>query len=444
MPRLIQQTAMTSEPAHAVVSPSAFFRIKNCPGHLWDTKGLPDKETKYSKDGTEIHEWAATALRMALKGVSPDGALANLEAGWKRDIAAGWVEFCVGIVSRIRAVADKTPVTYIEERVRLSELTYGTTDFALSFVKDGKDFLIVCDLKTGSGHHHYARDEDGTVNDQMSLYTLCLAASKGLSPEKVWMYIYQPTVHEDGHDRTVVTPEELDEKLAEVRSVEKKVLRIMEEGPKPSDYKVGKWCNNFCKVFASCKHFRRHVKGEALEDLDDLSPTKPVSELPVNKVPLEKLLSAYAMKSQIEDWLKDIEHYLMERLLKGDKAVSKHYKLVRGRSHSKWKSDTKEVAAGLKKLGVKSPFQEELITITEAKRRVPKEKHEKLLKLTEQNPPKTQLAVLSDPREAVGSNREDLNELEEMDDDRGKPKRVRARAKRGAKKASSNGKKSRR
>lgn len=412
---------------HALVGPSSFYRVENCPGSLWLSKDIPDKVTSYAADGNQIHEAAATALKMALDGKIWEPTLERLlRDGWKYDIGHSYVEFCIQTYTKIKQIADGPVRYYIEQKVGVSDYRFGTADCIYIFPKGGKHYLTGIDLKTGSGHIVFASegtgatDENGDdvyeVNTQLALYAAFAAKTYKITPERCFLFIYQPTLHKEGYDKYIATWEEVEAVFERSTVTELEAIRIMEKGPKPSDFKVGPWCNNFCKAFEAgkCPYIKAHFEDEYLGALDDLTPTVAKNSFHPKDFTTEQKLKVHAVKKQIEEWLKAIDHSLYELLLAGDKKVSKHYKLVEGRSMPSWKNNTEKIAEYLKKNGIKNPYKErELINIGDARKA--KIDIEKCLNYSE---PKAQMVPISDKREgvAVKDYTEQLEDLDERGD----------------------------
>lgn len=408
-----------AERAHAKFSPSGFARLIKCPSHLVLIKDAPSvKASPAAEWGTEVHEISSKILYTALKEhKSPSLILDQIDDDDKREVAEFYTDFCIDLYGQIRAVADKTPKCYIEHKVGLTDNIWGTADFIIHFVKGGKDYLIVVDLKTGY------TPVDAEDNAQLRVYGLAAAKTLGIEPDAYYLYIVQPKVYEDGFARAKVEHSEMYDFHQEVKKVEKKALKILQTDDL-SHLAVGDHCK-FCpaRALMLCPEHNGAVKGAIGVNPNNLPATIPSYK----KLPIEKMIQAYQMKQSIESWLSDLEHHLMGLMLRGDNVPG--LKLVHSRAYSRWLKNEKKVAEGLKKLGVKSPFKQKLITITEAKKLTKKD----ISKLIEKSQPKLQLTVASDPRPAVNKTDNSLLDMvDEYDSPKAKsrPKQTKTKSKR--------------
>lgn len=384
--------------SHAILSPSSFKRIKACPASPFLSKGLPPITSEYAEFGTECHDWAAKALDLALReSKSPDIVLRQIQNKDQKWITTEYVTFCINLYSEIRQLSDTTPKYYIEHRVHLTEHIWGTSDFIIVFTNKGKTYLIVVDLKTGSGVK-----VDAEENEQLAIYAAASANTLKVSPEAFYLYIFQPTLIEDGYERAKITSENMQKFLSEVSRVEKRALKILETGKySKSDLSVGEHCR-FCVAKHTCPQFKQDVHKDALLLLDDLS-----ENLPAVPTDVEKLVRAYKMRPLVDAWFSDLEHHLMSLVRSG--AENTGLKLVHSRAYSKWKPDAETVAKGLQKAGVKDPWRRDLITIGEARRLAKKP----IDHLTVKSEPKLQLAFEDDKRPAVIPNEKQIALLDD-------------------------------
>jgi len=366
--------------AHAILAPSASKRWMECPASVHWSSRIESEETEWSKKGTQAHEYAEKALRLALNDKSPQPIYDKIGDKTTQNIVEDWVNFCVQLYRRIQIVADDTPYFFIEEKVRVSEHIWGTLDFAIVFKKEGKVYLVAADLKTGAGVPVSVER-----NTQLMIYAEGLCRGQKVIPEAIHIYIFQPQVY-DEPQKEKIPGEEFRAEIVRIERAAVRAVKFLEHVPFKQDYKAGEWCR-FCPALGQCPETMREntqaiAKGEANPGL----------------LPVSDLVQILNKKSQIEDWLADVERTLLLRLIKGGKVPG--YKLVRGRANRRWIDDSKKVAAGLVKLGVKNPYTQGLLTIGEVEREIGKDV-KGLNKLYEKGEGKLTICMDSDPRPAL-------------------------------------------
>lgn len=382
---------------HAPFSPSGFERISECLGSVWLCKDLPEVSNPAADKGTELHKFGKAALEAGLRyNKSTSDVLDDIENEFEQWMVSGYVNFCINLYSQITVLSDKNPKFYIEHRVKLTEHVWGTADFLIWFTAGGKDYLIVVDFKSGIAK---------TDNKQLPVYAACAAHTLGIKPAVYYLYTYQPKVYGEEPNRIKMTSDEMEEFLKFIQRTEKKALKILENGAKPADFKPGPYCY-YCKakLHRKCTAFYGKVHEDAMLELDDLSENLPV----IPKNDLAKLIKAYKMRDLVDSWFADLEHHLMNLTMAGK--AEGELKLVESRSQRRWKKDVDKVAEGLKKIGIKDPWQKKLITIGTADRLA---KDKDFSKLVEMTTPKLQLAFMDDPRPGVDVHGESTDLLDD-------------------------------
>lgn len=269
LPAVAEKPVAHGERSHAPLSPSGAERWMECAASYKLTKDLPDfAPNKYIIFGEECHEWGERALRVALEGKSYDPILRKCEDPKMREIARSWVEMCMKLVSQIRKICDKAIKTFVEHRVYLTKNIWGTLDFGIIFHKGGKDYIIVADLKTGTGVKKSAKDP------QLNVYALGLAELTKNPIGGYYKYIHQLAFYEEFDRDKVIDLSDFQEKLFDR---EEACLEAASRDLKSSDYKPGSWCK-FCKVVRRCPAVKRDKKRESLnilEEIDDGSVPAP-------------------------------------------------------------------------------------------------------------------------------------------------------------------------
>lgn len=173
------------ESKHAIASPSGAEKWMNCPGSLAMEKGIPNKDTSYSKEGTANHELASWALT---DGVGQTFVYKDYNATNGISITDDMCEDMQIYVDNILQYADGKDL-YVEVPLSIEFLTgeegaEGTADAVIIDL----DELQVHDLKSGYIEVKAER------NKQLMVYALAaLETFKDVvSPKRVRLVIHQP------------------------------------------------------------------------------------------------------------------------------------------------------------------------------------------------------------------------------------------------------------
>jgi hypothetical protein len=150
----------------------------------------------------------------------------------------------------------------------------------------------------------------------------------------------------------------------------------------------------FCLYKPWCPEFAKEVENKTLIVLNNAEPLLP----DLNKTPTEQLVKMFKAKKAIETCLKDAEHILLTRGLKGEDIGD--LKVVAGQSRRKWIDDEKKVYAVLKANGCTRAYRKSLITLGEAEKQI-KNGKEVLAEVTIKSEPKNQLTTSDDKRPAL-------------------------------------------
>lgn len=147
---------MGDNAAHAKLSPSSLYRVKECPGSFQLYTQYPPKpwESPYAIEGTKAHEVGEVALRtnQEVEAITEDEDMIYH--------VGRYVEYCLEVAER-----NNDPEPMIETKLDLSSfipLSFGTADFISVDYKD-KGWIDVIDLKYGKGVHVVAEDNHQLV-----------------------------------------------------------------------------------------------------------------------------------------------------------------------------------------------------------------------------------------------------------------------------------------
>lgn len=291
---------------HALLSASSSKMWLECTPSAVLNADKPDKETPYSKEGTEAHALAEKKLICWIKNnrkskfKAPDGEMNEYTDDYR--------DYVIEVFNSEKA---KTPDAQllIEQRLDFSRWVpdgFGTGDAVII----GDDTCHVIDLKYGQGVLVKAKG-----NTQARLYAAGALDTYGLlyDFDKITVHIYQPRMN--NISTCTYTVAELEEWL-EKEVVPKAQLAIKGEGSQ----KAGDWCH-FCKINGNCSAQMLH----ALTDLIQSGFNTDCKELTQ-----EQIETALPLLPGISKWIKSLEEYALDQALQGTRY--KGFKLVEGRS----------------------------------------------------------------------------------------------------------------
>lgn len=291
---------------HALLSASSSKMWLECTPSAVLNADKPDKETPYSKEGTEAHALAEKKLNSWIKNnrkskfKAPDGEMNEYTDDYR--------DYVIEVFNSEKA---KTPDAQllIEQRLDFSRWVpdgFGTGDAVII----GDDTCHVIDLKYGKGVLVKAEG-----NTQARLYAAGALDTYGLlyDFDKITVHIYQP--RKNNISTCTYTVAELEEWL-EKEVVPKAQLAIKGEGSQ----KAGDWCH-FCKINGNCSAQMLH----ALTDLIQSGFNTDCKELTQEQIEM-----ALPLLPGISKWIKSLEEYALDQALQGTRY--KGFKLVEGRS----------------------------------------------------------------------------------------------------------------
>lgn len=371
---------------HAPLSPSSAKRWISCPASYAASEGIITKPSEAALEGTKAHEWSEKLREACSTGDPNDYAqlLAKLEQQ-DEEMAYhvdNYIDFLDTLKQKFQSKKFDEYEEYLESRVHFTDAIWGTLDYGCTRRKHkGKWQAIIVDFKYGRGVY-----VDVVENPQLIIYLIGLEEYTGVRFDKAWIYIYQPRIPKDKpYEQMVLTREDIDLWRHKIKRAENTCLN-MKAGLIPLEFNAGDHCQ-FCPAQPQCPTFKEHTQAGSLKILDDV----PLL-LSIERIPLESLIELHKKKKQIEHFLENVDHYLLIRGI--NKQDIGDLKVVEGRSSRKWLEDERDVAEGLKELGVQ-PWKKKLITIGEVEKIVGKNQIEHL---TTKPPGKLQLASPEDKR----------------------------------------------
>lgn len=376
---------------HALLSASGASRWINCPPSARLTEHLPSKQSTYADEGTVAHEYAEIKLtRRLTKCNSADRKrLDDQEEKIKKNKyynaeMEAYVQWYVDLVEESFLDAkgrSEDATALLEAKLDLTEWIpdgFGTSD--VTIISDG--VLEVIDLKYGKGVPVSAVN-----NPQIRLYALGAIAEFG------WMYdvhtvkmtIIQPRLDSISTDE--ITADDLNE-WAE--NVVKPAAKLADAGE--GEYKTGSHCR-WCLAKGNCR-------ARADENLKAVAHTFQDPALLSN----EEIGSILHIAVHLQQWVKDVQEYAKDELLRGNKIPQ--WKLVEGRG-KRIITDTDKAAVLLKESGYeenKLYKPRELQSMTALEKVVGKKNFTEILgELIEKQPGDPKLVAETDPRPELNS-----------------------------------------
>lgn len=424
--------------AHAKLSPSASKRWMNCPGSVALIGDAQSTTSKAAMLGTAAHKLIELVLITVIEALKagqtpnwsarsyagstflvkaagdeevefyPAGQGARLtdesgapRAGWHMFIAdekmIEGVQMTLDEVKRVYASMRPGTEIYTERYLDGSWLDPrlgGTADVTLVEVF-GRVVLI--------DHKNGYMTVEARENDQLKQYAVFLLHEH---PEcdPVTVTISQPNApHADGLIRSqTFTSDEL-----AIYQLQMKEAADATSDPK-APRRAGEWCT-FCPAKTTCPEFdavlRDQLRAEFFENDDDAFTPQPIA-LP--RTPSE-LASKLKWVSVIESWVSQVKTDAQRELENGNAVPG--WKLVRGRSKRRWKSEDKVVTTLTEEIGLgeddihvaprlKTPAQIEKLGTGREQRNLVKKAVQALAFMP---PGSLTLVPVTDPRDAVSS-----------------------------------------
>lgn len=342
-----------SERKHSWLSPSGLKPIVDgCVAKPYLEKDFPERPAGAAAErGTKIHELAEKMLK---------GTLFNVSA-----YDEGMVEVANGYVDYVKSILLTDANHQLFTELKVNVLTdcdiAGTADTLIFFPSTG--VLHIVDLKTG----RYPVNVKENVQLIAYLAGFIKDNCSTVSITELVFHIFQPgnpqppwVIPANTFFETWVDP--IEKKIWQSYHIYKEILEL--------DYDNHTAINDgciFCRAKSICPTFKEHLAKETLVLLDDYPVTIPrVADLTV-----EQKVRIFQAKKLIETYLSEIEATLKEDLESGVDVPG--LMITAGKTVRKWADDKDYVAKELAGLGV-DPYRTDLITITEAEKRLGKRK----------------------------------------------------------------------
>lgn len=329
---------------HAILSPSGAHRWMACPGSVLMEQGRPNRDSKYSAEGTAAHEVAAACLRSNLPRHIDAYIGEKAENGVEiTEDMTYEVQKYVDFVRELLISYGPEAVLLVEQGLPLEPLTgeegaEGTGDVVMVT----PDELVVLDLKFGMGHKVEAEK-----NPQLMMYALAAWHVWSLLQDfkTVRLIVHQPRLNHVS-EWSCTVEQLLAFGIQVSRAAEKCWAQF--DANQILDLIPGEDQCRWCKASGDCRAQDSMVlKAVTAGEFEDLTATPEVTTTELG-VKLDKV-------HFIQDWCKKVQALGELELRAGTSVVGAEgaYKLVRGRKGSRAWKDAVEVENTLKAMRVK-------------------------------------------------------------------------------------------
>lgn len=373
---------------HSIYSPSRLHRIMACPGsvRLIEANNIASKTSTYAQHGTMLHEYTEKYLKGLIADFNVLKAQLLTEPLYEKNdeyLVQDAVEYFADVV---RTKSTHNILCNYESQVSLTSWgvpeVWGTLD--ASIIDLTAMHVDIFDWKFGSGVQVFAKE-----NPQQMAYA---AGAIGWPPKhpiySITIHIVQPTFeHFDSWEIN------LDELYNWVHN--DLATSICHSRLDPPIFNPGEEQCRFCEAAKAAKCDARHYEAQA-RAIKIFENAKLKAKLKPRQI--QEFLNLFPLVEQVA---KGYMVYIQEELERGSTEFD-HYKLVRGRSIRKWKSEAAAIKWLSENTEIEDIFESKLISPSKC------ETLNKLLKkninfhnLYEKPEGKIKLAKATDPRPAI-------------------------------------------
>jgi len=384
--------------AHANLGASNAHRWLVCAGSVEAERDIPNTTSPFAAEGTEAHELAETALRMA--HLPPEHVEADDFDLYAHIKSHEWLDFYENAemadfvrvyVDYVNNAAKGADVFEIEQRVSYTDWIeggFGTADAVI--IKDG--VLHVCDLKYGMGVR-----VDAEENPQGMLYALGAYAENSYLGDihTAKISIVQPRLDHISEWEISIP------KLLQWAEWAKQRAEATAEPDAPRT--AGEKQCRFCRAKASCQALFDVTQAALMSDFDDLDNMPKA-----NTLTEEQMRKALDAKPLIESWLLAIEKIAKSRLEEGEGFAG--YKLVEGRANRRWINDETASKDLLDLLGEDDAYTKKLVSPAQAEKILGKKRVSEIADLIVKSSGAPTLAPETDKRPAINLTAEDFSD----------------------------------
>lgn len=379
---------------HAELSPSAAHRWMRCPGSVRLCAHIPRVDSTYSREGTFAHEIAALCLQ---ENLDPQTQLGRTDGEFTCDSEmVAHIQSYLDVVRGVMLFDGGTLL--VEQKVKVSNEIFGTADAIVGARTD----LHIFDLKYGAGAYVEVNNNPQLLTYGLGGLLLPVEVLNVTAVTHVHLHIIQPRCSVgDSYWRTSeVTAAYLLDDWQNQLAVAAEATKDEEAPLVPGDH-----CK-FCPAKATCPALRRSALQAAAAVFptgDVAAPVKPPPPSALTPLEISKVLNAADL---VEEWFKSVREWAFNEVRAGRLELP-GWKIVERIGNRAWK-DEEATAAGLKALGLSSPYESKLVSPATAEKllakslKLSKEKVKTLLEQLAHRPVTGQaLAPVDDPRPAI-------------------------------------------
>lgn len=327
--------------AHAELGASSAHRWMACPGSIALSRGIPNVDSEYAREGTAAHELAEKCLHRDLDAAAFKGTTVN---GF--DVDDDMAEAVQAYLDAVRERAAGGTL-WIEQRIDLHKLNppagmFGTAD---AMIHKGRRLSVV-DLKYGKGHVVEVKN-----NPQLRYYGLgcLLSLPPGIEVDELEIVVVQPrAAHEDGIVRTEVVP------IEEMLTFAGELIAAARETVKPNaPLVVGDHCR-FCPAMSRCPAQAENAMALAQSEFAplvgiDVTPAKLAPPDPRLMTPVQ-LSGLLPHLKRLEDWIRSVRATAQDLEMQNAGTIP-GWKLVQKRANRTW-TDERAVREYLQEFGL--------------------------------------------------------------------------------------------
>lgn len=365
--------------AHSVLGPSKGELIVHCPPSFRLSENIEEEASEYALSGTAAHELAEYKGRRILGLPVGPRPVSDYESDEMEEATDEYAELLRDRVDQMR-LRCPDPLILFETRVSMGDYvpnSFGTSDF----IAVSDEELLVCDFKYGY------QEISAVENVQMRMYALgaTLQLHHLYDFGTVTMIICQPRIHNTSAWSITVA-----ELLDWAEQILKPAAALAAKGE--GEFSPGPWCTKYyCRARTRCR-----ARCEELLRLAQLEfkPAPLLSD--------DELACVLDKADDLSKWAEEVFAYATAQAVSHGKTYP-GWKLVSGRAVTKLADEPAAVnAARGAGLTDEQLYKKSLVTLTELKRLLGKDRYEALiLPYTKKSTPKLTLTRETDKRQAV-------------------------------------------
>lgn len=364
----MSDTLEESLPAHAPFGPSAAEAYTTCLDYVNANRGLPDLDLRVAAEGTIAHVYSDASARLGTTAYDWVGSRARYNE-WQFQ----WdVNDAMLLQPGLDEFHEMQGLHFGEQRVDIARWTapgqFGTMDRAVLLT----GLTAVCDLKWGRGIA-----VSPIANKQLILYSLGLywwLVSLGHTPSKNFRLAIDQPRHPGGGGEWRTTLDELMDYGAWIKG---RVAEALQPNPPRTASPIG--CA-FCRrrrAPGGCAEFDQFNLQMVGFDPETMMLDMMMGNEPAMRTSMTPDERSYVLKHKdmIVHWLKGLEEGATEDALAG-RSTGQHKLVLDRTSPAKYKDEAAAETALVELLGDERAHNKKLLTVSQAKKILPKDEFE--------------------------------------------------------------------